>query len=99
LQEPKKVTEATEAYRDETDILAQFCRECCMLLGSAKTQSSTLLKAFEKFTGLMVSPVEFADIMKASGLKKKTIDGKVYWLGVGLKIDEAQSDEKSRASE
>jgi hypothetical protein len=67
LQEPKKVTEATEAYRDETDILAQFCRECCMLLGSAKTQSSTLLKAFEKFTGLMVSPVEFADIMKASG--------------------------------
>jgi hypothetical protein len=53
----------------------------------------------EKFTGLMVSPVEFADIMKASGFKKKTIDGKVYWLGVGLKIDEAQSDEKSRASE
>jgi hypothetical protein len=93
------VTEATEAYREETDILAQFCHECCTLLGSAKTQSSSLLKAFETFTGLIVSPVEFADIMKASGFKKKTIDGKVYWIGVGLTIDSAQSDGKSRASD
>jgi hypothetical protein len=49
-------------------------------------------------TGLIVSPVEFADIMKASGFKKKTVDGKVYWLGIGLTIDSAQSDGKSRAS-
>jgi putative DNA primase/helicase len=99
LQEPEKVTKASDAYREETDILAQFCRECCTLWRDVKTQSSTLHKAFEAYTGQMVSPVEFADIMKTSAFKKKTIEGRVYWLGIGLNANMAGPDGKSRASE
>jgi putative DNA primase/helicase len=89
LQEPEKVTKATEAYREETDLVSQFARECCFLGKDAtghpaKTQSAVLHKAFETYTGQSVSPVEFADIMKASGFKKKTTDGRVYWIGIGL---------------
>jgi putative DNA primase/helicase len=84
LQEPEKVTRATEAYREETEVLAQFVRECCTLNRELKTQSSFLHKAFEVYTGLSVSPVEFADIMGTSGFKKKTTDGRVYWIGIGV---------------
>jgi putative DNA primase/helicase len=45
IREPKRVTQATEAYREETDIVAEFCRECCTLGKFAKTQSSVLHKA------------------------------------------------------
>jgi len=97
LQEPEKVTKATKAYREETDLMAQFCGECCTRLPSLKTQSSALLKAFEAYTGQVVSPVEFADIMMASGFKKKTINGRVYWLGIGLTLPTVEG--KSRAFE
>jgi putative DNA primase/helicase len=103
LQEPDKVTKATEAYREETDIVAQFVRDCCFTGKDAtgqpaKTQSTTLRKAFETYTGQMVSHIEFADIMAASGYKKKSNDGRVYWMGLGLKTTDVEADAKSRAA-
>jgi putative DNA primase/helicase len=72
LQEPPEVTRATEAYRDETDILGQFTRECCTTGKDQKTQSAFLHKAFDAYTGQPISAVEFADVMKASGYKNPT---------------------------
>jgi putative DNA primase/helicase len=99
LEEPEEVTRATEAYREETDILGQFVHECCVKPAGTivpKTQSSVLHKAFDAYAGTMLSPVGFADLMKASGYKKKTIEGKVYWVGIGLKTSE--TDAKSKAA-
>jgi putative DNA primase/helicase len=98
LQEPAKVTRATEAYREETDLLAQFFKECCTLNADLKTQSSLLLEAFIKYTGQTVSPVEFADIMTAGGYQKKTIHGRMFWAGVGLNATGTESDGRSHAS-
>jgi putative DNA primase/helicase len=95
LQEPPEVTRATEAYRDETDILGQFTRECCTTGKDQKTQSAFLHKAFDAYTGQPISAVEFADVMKASGYKKKTIDGRVYWVGIGLRSSTADLRQKA----
>jgi putative DNA primase/helicase len=99
LEEPEEVTRATEAYREETDILGQFVKECCTTGVGQKTQSSFLHKAFEAYAGTMLSPVGFADLMKASGYKKKTTEGKVYWLGIGLKTIAPDAKSKSAGDE
>jgi len=59
-----------------------------------KTQSSVLLNAYEIYTGESVSPFEFSGMMQASGYKKKTVEGRVYWLGLGLKLPEDQKRQK-----
>jgi putative DNA primase/helicase len=87
LQEPLEVTRATEAYREGTDILAQFVKDCCKKQTGTqeiKVQSAFIHKAFETYIGQSISVVEFAELMKASGYKKKPINGRVYWLGIGL---------------
>jgi putative DNA primase/helicase len=96
LDEPQEVTDATAAYREETDILGQFIHECGVTQKDIKTQSSVLHKAFEDYAGQSLSPVAFADLMKASGYKKTTIRGKVYWLGIGL--PQLTLDTKQRAA-
>jgi hypothetical protein len=54
-----------------------------------------LHKAFDTYAGTMLSSVGFADLMKASGYKKTTITGKVYWVGIGLKTTEPDAKSKS----
>jgi putative DNA primase/helicase len=94
LQEPPEVTRATQEYRAETDMLGQFVKECCTVHKDVKTQSAWLNEAFAKYTGQATSPVEFADIMKAGGYQKKTIHGRVYWLGLGLNQPSTKTDDK-----
>jgi len=94
LQEPQEVTDATEAYRVESNTLQQFTDECCLPHRDVKTQSSVLLNAYEIYTGESVSPFEFSGMMQASGYKKKTVEGRVYWLGLGLKLPEDQKRQK-----
>ena len=85
LQEPEEVRRTTEAYREESDLLGQFIKDCCTTsVASAKTQSSVLHRAYETYTGQAVSAVEFSDLMTAAGFKKKTSRGKVYWQNIGL---------------
>jgi hypothetical protein len=45
-----------------------------------------LHRAYETYTGQLVSTVEFSDLMTAAGFKKKTSGGKVYWHAIGLVI-------------
>lgn len=47
LKPPEKVRAATEAYRKEMDVLAEFLEECCLVSKSAEARASALYKAYE----------------------------------------------------
>jgi putative DNA primase/helicase len=84
LPEPQIVTDATIAYREESDLLTQFVTDCCQTGSFAKVQSKPLHQAYEHYTGQSITAVEFSELMKSAGYAKKLIGGKTYWLGLGL---------------
>ena len=49
LTEPGKVTEATQAYRAESDPLGRFISERCLCMPAMRAGSTELFKAFEKW--------------------------------------------------
>jgi putative DNA primase/helicase len=84
LPEPEAVTKATEAYREESDLIQQFVQDCCKTHELARAQSGPLQKAFETYTGQTVNAVEFTELMRGAGYEKKVSGGRSYWLGLGL---------------
>jgi putative DNA primase/helicase len=88
LDEPEEVTQATEAYREESDILGQFITDCCFQHKDAKTQSSVLMKAFETYAGVSTNRADFDAMMRQAKFQKRTLHGRTFWVGLGLKAGE-----------
>jgi putative DNA primase/helicase len=51
LGEPDEVRQATDAYREEEDVIAGFVAECCLVNREFKTQASVLLDTYQKWSG------------------------------------------------
>jgi putative DNA primase/helicase len=89
LVEPKAVTEATQAYRDDSDPLARFLRLCTEPDPdpNAKVQSSKLHEVFcawAKAAGEREwTQKGFSKAMVEKGFSKKASDG-MQWLGLRL---------------
>jgi len=87
LAEPKAVTEATAAYRDQSDPLARFLRMCVADESGAKVQSSHLHEVFVawcKAAGEREwSNKGFSAALAEKGLKKKQSNG-IQWLDIRL---------------
>ncbi len=104
LVQPEKVAEATNEYREESDVLGNFIDEKCVLGLNAKVSASALLKAAQEWAkegGLRyVKRNEFIDYLKKRGFTKDRLTGsankgKIYWFGIGLKEEGGEEGEET----
>lgn len=97
LGDVAKITQATNEYREESDLIGNFIEEQCLVGAEFKVSTTAILKAAQlwaKDNGLRyVKRGEFIDYMKKRGFVKDRLSGssekgKVYWFGIGLKGSE-----------
>jgi len=98
LKSPKAVTDATQAYRIESDIMGAFLGECTITDPDARAKAGELYKRYEtwckdsgeekdKLTG-----TAFGRRMKErEGIDSTKVSGHVWYLGIGL-VDESASN-------
>lgn len=86
--EPGAVTEATRAFRAESDPLGRFLGALCMLMASAHVGSTQLFRAYEKWCQAeredAGTPTAFANALKARGYESYKSHGTMQWRGIGL---------------
>ena len=92
LADPEAVEKATRKFRDESDVLGRFLRECCLLGPAFHVGSSELFSAWSKWcadqgedAGTQTS---FASELQAKGLDNYTSKGRRRWRGIGVADDE-----------
>lgn len=94
LGTPEEVTAATEAYREEQDLLAAFLNDCCIRTNDARAKASELYGKYcnwcEASHEPTISQKRFGNQLAERGFKKgrEAGTGKAVWFGIGL-IDEA----------
>lgn len=92
LDDPKKVIEATEAYRAESDALARFLDQRCLTGPNFTTRSSDLFTAWSKWcAGEGEDPgtqTAFSKALTNRGLDKCRTAAGMVWKGVGLANDD-----------
>lgn len=97
LGDVAKITEATNEYREESDLIGNFIEEQCLIGSEYKVSTTAILKAAQlwaKDSGLRyVKRNEFIDYLKKRGFTKDRLSGssekgKLYWFGIGLKDSE-----------
>lgn len=97
LAEPDKVTEATQAYRAESDPLGRFLGERCLSMPAMHSGSSELFGAYEKWCAAERedpgTPKAFADSLKAKGFESYKSHGLMRWRGVGLAAENSAEGE------
>ena len=88
LADPEAVEKATRRFRDESDVLGRFLRECCFLGPAFYVGSSELFSAWSKWcadqgedAGTQTS---FASELQAKGLDNYTSKGRRRWRGIGV---------------
>lgn len=89
LQTPDAVRLATDAYREESDVLGPFIAEYCVLTPTATVRSKALYDAYiawcEDNHERPVSQKVFGSRLTERGLEsRKTTGGKRSWAGIGL---------------
>ncbi len=99
-----KISEATNEYREESDIIGGFVEECCELGPECKASSGALLKAAQLWardSGLRsIRRNEFLDYLKKRGFEKDRLTaggdkGKFYWFGIGLKSEASDDSDET----
>ena len=93
LAEPGKVTEATQAYRAESDPLGRFISERCLCMPAMRAGSTELFKAFERWCAAERedpgTPTAFGNAMKAKGFESRKSNGRMLWHGIVLADDDS----------
>jgi putative DNA primase/helicase len=92
LKPPKKVQAATEEYRAEMDVLAEWIAECCVVTDRAKALSSALYASYKQWceaTGeIYVKQKTFSTRLQERGFeRKRTMHGSLF-LRIGLRADD-----------
>ena len=98
LNPPQAIIDATNAYRDEMDILTDFIEDCCILKPTANVPIRELYNSFQDWCNSSgrkpLGKKQFSQRLqkKYSGLDSAGRDGnKRFWRGIGL-LDEKQQD-------
>lgn len=91
LADPEKVRQATTAYRNESDHIAQFIRERCTTAGAPSVNSTQLYEAWCQWCtreGIDQSAVgtqkAFSTVIEQRGFTKGTLAGRKVFKGIGL---------------
>jgi P4 family phage/plasmid primase-like protien len=98
LAEPAEITQATQDYKAEMDVVGQFLKDCCLIKpgrSDIKTNTTALHNAFLRWSGDSTMTLKaFGDALQELGYTKKMGgDGRLYWLGIGL-IVQAEDDRR-----
>jgi putative DNA primase/helicase len=87
LEEPKRVTEATTAYRTEQDRISAFLTENTVPGASCRAKGGKLFARYkdwaERNNETVLSNVQFSNELEERGFQKKTSNG-VWYLGLAL---------------
>lgn len=86
LGEARAVSEATEEYRSEMDVLGRFFEDCCELDREHSCPAAELYDAYEKWCGYVsekpMSKVAFGRKLKDRGLRQDRTKVGRFWSGV-----------------
>ncbi len=89
---PQEVKAATEDYRKEMDILSDFLQECCHQISGIRVNATELYNTYKDWCHRSGehprSQKLFGGQLTERGITKKEIDGRVYYLDIGLSAKE-----------
>lgn len=96
LIESENVKKATEKYREASDQLGRFLRDCTIETDGARAKSSELFNVFTAWAkasgGGEWTPQGFSKAMEDRGYEKKTSNG-VWWLDLEVTVDVADIEQ------
>jgi len=97
LDDPELVTKATADYRGESDAVGRFLAEMCVQGPDCRIRSAELFKTWEKWSaGETEDPLTqtaFSNELTSRGFDKKRTEHGAVWQAIGIKADDAVSDE------
>jgi phage/plasmid-associated DNA primase len=86
LRQPAQIAEASQVYRDESDLLGDFITARCALRGEIKR--GDLLAEYRNWCNLAnekaVSSRRFASLLRDRGIAETKVRGERYWMGISL---------------
>jgi len=86
LPQPARITEASQVYRDESDLLGDFITSRCTLQGEIKR--GDLLAEYRNWCNLAnekaVSSRRLASLLRDRGIAERMTMGTRYWVGISL---------------
>ena len=92
LGTPEKVRKATQAYREQEDVLGSFLRDCCALEPTASAAAKDLYQAYKDWTEAS-GERQISQIVLGKRLQEKGLDSAILgsgrsryraWLGIRL---------------
>jgi putative DNA primase/helicase len=91
LKEPAIVTDATQEYFDEMDVIGLFIEECCVIATDTKATAKSL---YEKYVGWCLGggekPVnqrKFGQRLTEKGYLRKKANGICWWIGIAIQTE------------
>ncbi len=101
MAEPDEVRAATEAYRKDQDVIAEFLHECCMMHPEFSAQAGKLLETYAEWSGEKISAKAFRQKLNDKGYhSERGLTGHYYYKGIGLPSKTEEGDrQKRRTSE
>ena len=89
---PPEVKKATEAYREEMDIIGNWLKECCIVERCCNTLAKSLYQSYEQWCNesgeQLVSKKEFGSRLVEKGfIKGHNSKNSVTWQGIGLETE------------
>jgi putative DNA primase/helicase len=90
LADPEEVQQATAEYQREQDALGQFLAECCVVADFARVKSSSLLLAFQEWSGdKLITQQTLRIRLNERGFRsKRGHGGHHFYHGIGLPAEE-----------
>lgn len=88
FQEPSEVTQCTESYREDQDLLAAFLADCCYAIPEATASARSLYEAYktwcEKAGERPVKQRTFGEALGERGFARYKSSG-IFWKGIGIR--------------
>jgi len=89
LRPPQKVQAATEEYRAEMDVLADWIAECCVVMPNAKAAPTALYESYSKWcVAAGETPMNrrsFSDRLRERGFVADRTGRQRFYKGIGLR--------------
>lgn len=96
LGTPDEVTKATESYRDDMDIMAQFIEDCCVVRPEITAQTTPIYGRYSKWCEAnnekAMTQREFSLRLAEKGFEKKHSRNGNYFDGIGLLADDMSKE-------
>lgn len=94
LREPRAVTDATAAYRDEQDVLGRFLADCCAVVPAASAGATKLYQSYLEWCRAVgehaVSQTRFGRSLGERGFQSDRTKTGVIWRGIGIAAPEPE---------